>query len=208
MATMRVPAQEANYVTKTPDYKPGAKSGKRDELTMFYRVKPGHEKEIRKAIENFFSDPARTNMDDPRIFKYIAQTGVHDIRLVLFDNDTRLVWMTSFDTEWDPYIDDTFAVRHNLVEYGKILQHTVEAPEGVADPNSAIQKNSRGVKDIFLAQRVIATGYAPTFPNATTWGIRKGEKLLEAFQKVLDHPDAEEALKHPALKPLLELASE
>jgi hypothetical protein len=198
----------ASYVTQTPGYKPGAKSGKGDELTMFYRVKPGHEKEIRKAIEAFFADPARTQMDDPRIFRYIAQTGVHDIRLVLFDNDTRLVWLTSFDTEWDPYIDDTFAVRHNLVEYGKILQHTIEAPEGVADPNSPIQKNSRAVKDLFLAQRVVAVGYAPTFPNVTTWGVRKGEELLEAFQKVLDHPEAEHALSHPALKPLLERASE
>lgn len=189
-------------------YAPGAKSGKRDELTMFYRVKPGHEKEIRKAIEDFFSSPARTAVDDPRIFNYIAQTGVHDIRLALFDNDTRLVWLTSFDTEWDPYIDDTFAVRNNVVEYGKILQHTVEAPEGIADPNSQLQKSPGPIKEIFLANRVVAAGFAPTFPNATTWGVKKGERLLEAFQKVLDHPEAEQALSHPALKPLLELAAE
>ena len=189
-------------------YTPGAKSGKRDELTMFYRVKPGHEKEIRKAIEEFFASPARTAMDDPRIFNYVAQTGVHDIRLALFDNDTRLVWLTSFDTEWDPYIDDTFAVRNNAVEYGKILQHTVEAPEGIADPNSPLQKSPGPIKEIFLANRVVATGFAPTFPNATTWGTKKGERLLEAFQKVLDHPEAEQALSHPALKPLLELAAE
>ena len=189
-------------------YTPGAKAGKRDELTMFYRVKPGHEKQIRQEIADFFADPARTKMNDPRIFNYIAQTGVHDIRLVLFDNDTRLVWLTSFDTEWDPYIDDTFAVRNDLVAYGKILQHTVEAPEGIADPNSPLQRSSRPVKDLFLASRTVATGYAPTFPNATTWGVKKGERLLEAFQKVLDHPEAEQALQHPALKPLLDLASE
>ena len=194
--------------TKAAPYTPGAKAGKRDELTMFYRVKPGHEKLIRKAIEDFFSSPARTDMDNPQIFKYIAQTGVHDIRLVLFDNDTRLVWLTSFDTEWDPYIDDTFAVRNNAVEYGKILQHTIEAPEGIADPNSPLQQSPRPIKDIFLANRVVATGFAPTFPNETTWGIKKGERLLKAFHEVLDHPDAEQALKHPALKPLLDLASE
>ena len=194
--------------TQTTPYKPGAKSGKRDELTMFYRVKPGHEKLIRKAIEEFFASPARTDMDNPQIFKYIAQTGVHDIRLVLFDNDTRLVWLTSFDTEWDPYIDDTFAVRNNAVEYGKILQHTIEAPEGIADPNSPLQRSPRPIKDIFLANRVVATGFAPTFPNETTWGIKKGERLLKAFQEVLDHPDAEQALNHQALKPLLDLASE
>lgn len=189
-------------------YAPGVRAGKRNELTMFYRVKPGHEKLIRKAIEDFFSSPARTNMDDPRVFNYIAQTGVHDIRLALFDNDTRLVWLTSFDTEWDPYIDDTFAVRNDVMEYGKILQHTVEAPEGAADPNSAFQKSAGPIKDVFIAHRVVAMGFAPTFPNATTWGIKKGEQLMKAFQEVLDHPDAEKALSHPALKPLLELASE
>jgi hypothetical protein len=32
--------------------------------------------------------------------------------------------------------------------------------------------------------------------------------LVKAFQKVLDHPDAEQALKHPALKPLLDEAAD
>ena len=201
-------SKPASYVTHTPNYTPGAKFGKRDELTMFYRVKPGHEKLIRDEIVAFHTDPVRTKVDDPRVFKAIAQTGVHDVRHVLFDNDTRLVWLTSFDTEWDPYIDDTFAVHKNLVTYGKILQHTVEAPEGVADPNHPIQQNSRGVKDLFLAQRVVATGFSPTFPNETTWEIKKGEQLRKAFQQVLDHPQAEEVLKHPALKPLLDLAAE
>ena len=185
----------------------GKRMGRRGEVTMFFTVKPGHEAQIRKEIEDFHSNPVRSNVDDPRVFNAIAQTGVHDIRHVLFDNDTRLLWLTSFDTEWDPYIDDTFAISGNT-PYGKILQHTNEAPEGLADPNSPLNKNSRAIKDAFNANRVMATGFFPTFPNATTWGIKKGERLLEAFNKVLDHPDAEQALKHPALEPLLELASE
>lgn len=198
----------ATMATKTPDYRTGAKSGKRDELTMFYRVKPGHEKQIREEIVGFFANPARSNMDDPRIFNYIARTGVHDIRIVLFDNDTRLVWLTSFDTEWDPYIDDTLIEKSVYFNYAKILQHTVEAPEGINDPNSPLTQTSRAIKDLFLANRVVATGFAPTFPDATTWAIKKGERLSAAFQTVLDHPEAEQALRHPALKPLLELAAE
>ena len=31
---------------------------------------------------------------------------------------------------------------------------------------------------------------------------------MHAFQQVLDNPDAAEALKHPALKPLLDEASD
>ena len=186
----------------------GTKSGKRDELTMIYTVKPGHEKEIRKEIDEFYQGPFRKNLEDPRVVAINTKIGVHELRHVLFDNDTRLLWMTSFDTEWDPYIDDTFAVANSAVPYGKILQHTVEAPEGIADPNNPITQSARPVKDLFLATRVLAAGFAPTFPNTTARDIFKGEQLRKAFEKVLESPDAEEALKHPALKPLLELASE
>ncbi len=185
----------------------GAQAGKRGEVTMFYTVKPGHAEQIRKEIEDFYANPNRTRTDDPRVAAGLAQIGVHDMRHVLFDNDTRLLWLTSFDTEWDPYIDDTFALLGPM-PYGKILRHTVEAPEGIADPGSPLTKNSRGIKDIFNANRVIATGFAPTFPDLTVRDIQKGERLRKAFQQVLDHPDAEQALQHPALKPLLDEAAD
>ncbi len=187
----------------------GTKTGKRGELTMFYTVKPGHEKAIREAIRAFYETPFRQNFEDPRVVAVNVGIGVHDVRHVLFDNDTRLCWLTSFDSEWDPYIDDTFAVRDNWVEYAKILQHTNEAPEGnITDPNDPIQKNSRPVKDIFNGNRVLAAGFFPTFPNVTVRDIQRDEQLRKAFEKVLDNPDAEEALKHPALQPLLEFASQ
>ena len=185
----------------------GAKAGKRGEVTMFFTVKPGHEEQIRQEIEDFYANPNRTNADDPRVAAGLAQIGVHDMRHVLFDDDRRLLWLTSFDTEWDPYIDDTFALLGPM-PYGKILQHTVEAPEGIADPESPLTQNSQSIKDIFNANRVIATGFAPTFPNLTVREIQKGERLRQAFQEVLDHPDAEQALGHPALKPLLDEAAE
>lgn len=189
------------------EYQPGTKVGKRDELTMLYSVKPGHEQEIRKEIRAFYEIPFRKNFEDPRVLAANTQIGVHDLRHVLFDNDTRLMWMTSFDTDWDPYIDDTFAVAGNLVPYGKILQHTQEAPEGVADPDSPLQQNSRAVKDIFISTRIPAAGYFPTFPNLTAREIWQADRLRKAFEQVLDHPDAEEALSHPALKPLLDEAA-
>ncbi len=187
----------------------GTKTGKRGEVTMFYTVKPGHEKLIREAIRNFYETPFRKQFEDPRVVAVNVKIGVHDVRHVLFDNDTRLCWLTSFDTDWDPYIDDTFAVRNNWVEYAKILQHTNEVPEGdIANPDHPLQQNSRAVKDVFNANRVLAAGFFPTFPNVTCRDVQKGEQLRKAFEKVLEHPQAEEALKHPALKPLLDLASE
>ena len=38
--------------------------------------------------------------------------------------------------------------------------------------------------------------------------IVKGQRVNAAFQRVLDDPAAEEALAHPALKPLLDEAAD
>ena len=38
--------------------------------------------------------------------------------------------------------------------------------------------------------------------------VRKAQRVNAAFQPVLDHPGAGEALKHPALKPLLDEAAD
>jgi hypothetical protein len=35
---------------------------------------------------------------------------VHDMRFVLMDNDTKMLFATAYDGDWDPYIDD-FAAR-------------------------------------------------------------------------------------------------
>ena len=42
----------------------------------------------------------------------------------------------------------------------------------------------------------------------TTPEIKKALRLQEALQQALDDPAAEEALQHPALKPLLELTAD
>ena len=52
------------------------------------------------------------------------------------------------------------------------------------------------------------TSFRLSFPPGTIAEQEKTQRLVKAFQKVLDHPDAEQALKHPALKPLLDEASD
>ena len=44
--------------------------------------------------------------------------------------------------------------------------------------------------------------------DGTVKKIRKAERVNAAFQQVLDDLDAEDALQHPALKPLLDEAAE
>ena len=42
-----------------------------------------------------------------RVKKILEDTGtVHEVRCVLFDDDARFLLATSFDGDWDVYIDD------------------------------------------------------------------------------------------------------
>ena len=182
----------------------GLKNGKVTELAMFLTVKPGHEKAIREAIEAFCTDPSR-DPNLPAAERAAAKIGVHEVRFVLFDNDTRLVWLTSFDTDWDSYIDDTIAIIGTPL-YGSILKHANEAPEGIEKPD--IPNASTLVKDTFNAVRITAAGLLVTCAEISIVEQLRNRDLRKAFDAALNNPGAAEALQRPALKPLLELAAD
>ena len=113
--------------------------------------------------------------------------------------------MTSFDTDWDSYIDDTIAIVGTPL-YGSVLMHTVEAPEGIEKPNIANASNA--VKDIFNSVRITGAGYLVTCANISIIEQLRNRDVRQAFDASLKNPGAAEALQHPALKPLLELAAD
>ena len=55
--------------------------------------------------------------------------SLHDMRFVFLDNDTKLLFCTAFDGEWDPYIDD-FATK--IPDYLDILDALSKAGRGSA----------------------------------------------------------------------------
>ena len=54
---------------------------------------------------------------------------VHDMRFVFLDNDTRMLFATAFDGEWDPYIDD-FVTK--IPDYLDIINSAWEGCRGLA----------------------------------------------------------------------------
>jgi hypothetical protein len=121
---------------------------------------------------------------------------IHEARFVLFDDDTRLLFATSFDGAWDAYMED-FASKP-LKLFDAIFQH-VEGYEGLPD--------LAAVKQFILSAQESAAGYSRNY-GGTVKEIRKSLRLSAAFQRVLDDPAAEEALSHPALAPLLDEAGD
>jgi hypothetical protein len=169
----------------------GTRVGSTSEFSLFFRVRPGHENDIREAVR------ALQNSSGYRPGDYdMPIATIHEARFVLFDHDTRLLFATSFDGPWDAYMED-FAAKP-LQLFDSIFRH-VEGYEGLPDLTA--------VKNFVLSAQVTAGGYARNYPG-TVKEIRKALRVNDAFQQVLDDPGAAEALRHPALKPLLNEAAD
>jgi hypothetical protein len=113
------------------------------------------------------------------------------------DGGTRLMFASSFDGPWDVYIDD-FATTDIGLNFDETWGH-VEGYPGVRSPN---------IKEWFKERTVVAGNVVAAYPEPTVQQVLKALALQKAFQQVLDSPGAAEALQHPALKPLLELAAD
>ena len=171
--------------------RPGVRVGSASEFSLFFRVRPGQEQELREAVEALQNAPGYRPGDFG-----MPIASIHEARFVLFDDDTRLLFATSFDGPWDAYMED-FASKP-LQLFDSIFRH-VEGYEGLPD--------LAAVKEFILSAQVTAGAYARNYP-VTVKEIRKALRVNEAFQRVLDDPKAAEALSHPVLKPLLDEAAD
>lgn len=194
----------------------GLSDGVISELSAFFTVKPGREEELRAALRRFAEN---LNNIDP---KEIQRVGLRDTRHVIFNDGRQLVWITAFESDWDPYIDDALQLI-NIENFLDWMQHTVEGDKVVEWVKSAggvekfdpkdpaikdtIKRASGQLKAILQSVQVQASTYFNSLSDLTMPQIIKAQRVAQAFQQVLDDPDAEEALQHPALKPLLEQAA-
>jgi hypothetical protein len=177
--------------TTGPGSRPGIMVGPTSEFSLFFHVKPGHGAALREDLRTLQATPGYR----PGDYELPIAT-IHEARFVPFDDDTRLLFATSFDGPWDAYMED-FASKP-LQLFGAIFQHC-EGFEGLP--------SLQAVKDFILSAQKTAGGYARNY-GGTVKEIRQALRVNEAFQRVLDDPEAAEALELPALRPLLDVASE
>lgn len=196
----------------------GITDGVISELTAFFRVIPGHEEQLREAVARFAEVIRSTDPQETQ------KTGLRDTRHVIFDNGTRLLWTTTFETDWDPYLDDALIIvgAEHFVDW---MQHIVEAEQlskwfaesggtktlgkaNLANIVDIVNKSSGGLKAIIQSAQTPAVAYWNALAASTIPQLRKAQRVEQAFQQVLDHPEAAEALSHPALQPLLDQAAD
>jgi hypothetical protein len=156
----------------------GRKSGVVNELSVFLKVKPGHEKQIREV---FTGDDA--DADEPaKATKLLNSVGtVHEARTVLFDNDTRLLIATSFDGDWDVYIDD-FARTLVLQDWERFLIHCDGYPDAAGLASLSLYQK----KEFLTAHQVTAARYDRAYPDVTSKEIVKALRVQAVFQQLLD----------------------
>ena len=173
--------------------RPGVSVGPTSEFSLFFRVKPGEGESLRAALHELQDTPGYRPGD-----YRMAIATIHEARFVLFDDDTRLAFVTSFDGPWDAYMEDFFTSGPTLALFDAIFRH-VEGYAGLPD--------LAAVRAFVLGAEVTAAAYARNY-GGTVKEIRKAQRVQAAFQQFLDHPQAAEALQHPAMAPLLEEASD
>jgi hypothetical protein len=99
---------------------------------------------------------------------------LHDLRFVIFDNDTRLFFATTFDDDWDPYINDFATLIPDLID---IVFEEVEDYPGIKSPN---------IKDYIVKSQVTATYFYSAYPDASVRDIRKAMKVKSGLDVLQD----------------------
>jgi hypothetical protein len=176
--------------TEAPS-RPGIQVGPTSEFSLFFQVKPGHGEALRESLRALQEAPGYRPGDYD-----LPIATIHEARFVPFDDDTRLLFATSFDGSWDAYMLD-FASKP-LKLFDSIFRH-VEGYEGLPDLEA--------VKNFIMSAQLTAGGYSRNY-GGTVKEIRKAERVNKAFQQVLDDPQAAELLQAPALAPLLAEAAD
>ena len=143
----------------------GSRLGKVSELTIIVPLAPGGAERTRAFLRLLGGNLA--GADDVGT--------VHDMRFVFLDNDTRMLFATAYDGDWDTYIDD-FVTK--IPDYLDIIDSAWEGWPGIRSPDA---------KDYLAEHQVTAEGWyvANDLTVAETRRLRRiGEAVDEFLDKV------------------------
>ncbi|MGH7727192.1 MAG: hypothetical protein ACREM2_00150 [Vulcanimicrobiaceae bacterium] len=142
----------------------GLRQGIVSELTVIAPLKPGGGAKLRAVLAALGGR-----------FEQADLVGtVHDMRFALLDNDSKLLFATAYDGDWDTYIDD-FATK--IPEAMDLLFSEVEGWPGIASPT---------VKDFIAEHQLTALAWYCAYPDASVAQIRRGARVLTAVENLLD----------------------
>ena len=142
----------------------GARQGRVSELTAIIALEPGGGKRIRGLLDLLEGN-----------FKGADIVGtLHDMRFVLLDNGTKLLFCTTYDGEWDAYIDDFVTKIPNSMD---ILFCNCKGWPGIRSPV---------IKDWLVKHQITADAWYVASPNLSVAEAWRLEKVGKAVDELLD----------------------
>ena len=143
----------------------GARQGKVSELTAILPLRPGGAKRMR-AFLALHGNLGNRNVD-------LVGT-VHDMRWVFLDNDTKVLFASTYDGDWDPYIDD----------FGTKIPDILDLQFGEVEGWPGIR--SAEIKDFIVKHQIPAHFWYVANPNSTVVETKRLEKIGKAVDEFLD----------------------
>ena len=141
----------------------GSRLGKVSELTIIVPFAPGGAERLRAFLRLFGGNLAGAD----------EVGSVHDMRFVFLDNDTRMLFATAYDGDWDAYIDD-FATK--IPDFLDIIDSAWEGWPGIRSPEA---------KDYLAKYQVTAEGWYVA-NDLTVAETRRLERIGQAVEEFLD----------------------
>lgn len=142
----------------------GMQSGNVSELTAIADLKPGGADRLRRIF-----NLTNGNMDGAQ-----RVSTLHDMRFVFLDNDTKILFATTYDGDWDAYINDFATKIPGLMD---LLFQNVEGWPGIADPS---------VKDFIAKHQIDAAGWFVANPQVTVVDVRRLQRMEKAVNEMMD----------------------
>jgi hypothetical protein len=141
----------------------GSRLDKVSELTIIVPFAPGGAKRLRAFLQLLGG------------YANAGKVGtVHDMRFVFLDNDTKMLFATAYDGDWDAYIDD-FATK--IPDFLDIIDSAWEGWPGIRSPQA---------KDYLAKHQVTAEGWYVAHPDLTVAETHRLKRIGKAVDEFLD----------------------
>src|SRR4051812_41876030 len=144
----------------------GRRQGKVSELTVIVPLAPGGARRLRGFLEALHGSIGNELVD--------MVGTVHDMRFVFLDNDTKLLFCTAYDGDWDVYIED-FATK--IPDILDLQFGDTEGWPGVRSPK---------VKDHIASHQITAAFWYVANPGLTVVETKRLERIGKATEEFLD----------------------
>jgi len=142
----------------------GLRRGKVSELTGIVKLAPGGAKRLRLLLNTLGNN-----------FQGADKVGtLHDMRFVFLDNDTRLLFATAYDGDWDTYIDDFVTKIPDAMD---LIFCNLDGWPGINSPHA---------KDFIAGFQITADTWYVASPNLTVAETKRLEKIGAAVEEFLD----------------------